>query len=276
MSDVDQIAAVKATLEMVSADNDDLMEHFKSVREKLDVIESMPPGIRFVQFRQLEQSGAFDFNNVDIRHFAAHTKKPLTPPQFVERTSRRLHNTEALIGKFLEVQDFEGGQELRSSLETLNSEIVDRNDQAAVIKFKRKVEALRDTPLFKNYMAVRVSFLKGNPELKDEADLMAAKETVADGEMIAKDRQEEIKELEAGVESGAISTEEAQAKLDGMEEQDQPETPAEAANKTPQEQQASAPEDEAAGAKTVEEPPQTTANEDDAEAGAEEGKSPTA
>ena len=126
MSDVDQIAAVKATLELVTAENESLVEHFQDVREKLDTIENMPPGIRSVQFRQLEQSGAFNFQNVDIRHFAAHTKKPLTPPQFVERTSRRLHNTESLIGKFLEHQDFEGGKELKSSLETLNSEIVNR------------------------------------------------------------------------------------------------------------------------------------------------------
>lgn len=225
MSDVDQIAAVKATLEMVTADNESLLEQFQSVREKLDTIENMPPGIRSVQFRQLEQSGAFNFRDVDIRHFAAHTKKPLTPPQFVERTSRRLQNTESLIGKFLEHREFEGGKELKSSLKTLNSEIVNRNDQAAVIRFKKKVEALRDTPLFKNYLAVRNDFLKDNQELKDEADLMAAKETVADGEMMAKDRQEEIQELEKGVESGEVSPEEAQGKLDAIEAQDQQEAP---------------------------------------------------
>ena len=223
MSDVDQIAAVKATLEMVTSENEGLLEQFQEVREKLDTIENMPPGIRSVQFRQLEQSGAFNFQNVDIRHFASHTKKPLTPPQFVERTSRRLQNTESLIGKFLDVRDFEGGKELKSSLESLNSEIVNRNDQAAVIKFKKKVEALRDTPLFKNYLSVRNEFLKSNPELKDEADLMAAKETVADGEMMAKDRQEEIKGLEEGMEKGDVSPEEAQKKLDVMEAQDEPE-----------------------------------------------------
>ena len=223
MSDVDQIAAVKATLEMVSADNEDLLEHFQELREKLDTIENMPPGIRGVQFRQLEQSGAFNFNKVDIRHFASQTKKPLTPPQFVERTNRRLHNTESLIGKFLEHKEFEGGKELQSSLQSLTSEIVNRNDQAAVIKYKQKVEALRDTPLFKNYLNVRNGFLKGNQELKDEADLMAAKETVADGEMIAKDRQEEIQEVEKGLESGEITPVEAQQKLDAMEDPLQPE-----------------------------------------------------
>ena len=238
MSDVDQIAAVKATLEMVTAENKELLEQFQAVREKLDTIENMPPGIRSVQFRQLEQSGAFNFRNVDIRHFASQTKKPLTPPQFVERTSRRLHNTESLIGKFLDHQDFEGGQELKSSLESLNSEIVNRNDQAAVIRFKKKVEALRDTPLFKNYLAVRNEFLSSSTELKDEADLMAAKETVADGEMMAKDRQDEIKNLEEGMENGEVSPEEAQAKLDAMEAQDQPDSAqpgAEAAADAPEE-----------------------------------------
>lgn len=222
MGDVDQIAAVKATLELLTADNESLIEHFQEVTEKLNLIEKMPPGIRGVQFRQLEQSGAFNFKNVDVRHFAHHTARALTPPQFVERTGRRLRNTETLIGRFLEHDEFEGGKELQESLQTLTSEIVDRNDQAAVVKFKQKVDALRETPLFKNYLTVRNGFMKSSPELKDEAELMAAKEAVADGEMMAKDQYVEIKDLEKGVESGEVSPEEAQQKLDEIEARSQP------------------------------------------------------
>ena len=97
MAEVDQIAAVKAGLELMSQETDELLEHFKEVIEKLDAIENLPPGIKAVQFRQLEQSGAFEFKKVDVRHFSKHTKKALTAPQFVQRTTRRLHNTSALI-----------------------------------------------------------------------------------------------------------------------------------------------------------------------------------
>lgn len=222
MGDVDQIAAVKATLELLTADNESLIEHFKDVSEKLNLIENMPPGIRGVQFRQLEQSGAFKFNDVDVRHFAHHTTRALTPPQFVERTGRRLRNTETLIGSFLNHEEFEGGKELQESLNALTSEIVDRNDPAAVVKFKQKVDALRETPLFKNYLTVRNGFMKSSPELKDEADMMAAKEAVADGEMMAKDQYMEIKNLEKGVEKGEVSPEKAQQKLDEIEARSQP------------------------------------------------------
>ena len=235
MGDIDQIAAVKATLELLTADNESLIEHFQELNEKLNLIEKMPPGIRGVQFRQLEQSGAFNFNNVDVRHFSHHTTRALTPPQFVERTGRRLRNTETLIGSFLDHEEFEGGKELQESLHSLTSEIVDRNDPAAVVKFKQKVEALRDTPLFKNYLTVKNGFMKSNPELKDEAELMAAKEAVADGEMMAQDQYMEIKDLEKGVESGEVSPEEAQQKLDEIEARSQP--PAEGGD-APQEQPA--------------------------------------
>lgn len=222
MGDVDQIAAVKATLELLTADNESLIEHFQEVSEKLNLIENMPPGIRGVQFRQLEQSGAFKFNDVDVRHFAHHTTRALTPPQFVERTGRRLRNTETLISSFLDHDEFEGGKELQESLNALTSEIVDRNDPAAVVKFKQKVDALRETPLFKNYLTVRNGFMKSSPELKDEADMMAAKEAVADGEMMAKDQYMEIKNLEKGVEKGEVSSEDAQKKLDEIEARSQP------------------------------------------------------
>lgn len=217
MTDVDQIATVRATLELLTADNDALLEHFKELNGKLDLIEKMPPGIRRVQFRQLEQSGAFKYNNADIRHFANSTKHPLTPPQFVERTMRRLYNTGTLIDAFLEHKDFTGGKELQSSLRELTTAIVDINDDKAVIAFKNNVETLRDTPLFKSYINVKDQYLKGSPELKDEAEFLAAKETVADGEMMAESLGKKLKDVKESVESGAITPEDAQQKIENIE-----------------------------------------------------------
>lgn len=224
MENVDEIAAVRATLEMLTEDNDSLIEHFKELNEKLDVIENMPPGIKAVQFRQLEQSGAFKFNNADIRHFAKSTKHALTPPRFVERTNRRLHNTGNLIDAFLKVEDFEGGKELKSSIDELTRNEVDTNDQQAVVTFKNLVQSLRDTDLFKNYIEIKSAFLKNNSELKDEADFMATKEAVADGEMAAEDRGGELQELQQGVESGEVSAADAQIKLDEIESETEPES----------------------------------------------------
>ncbi|MCZ6472188.1 MAG: hypothetical protein O6934_02005 [SAR324 cluster bacterium] len=222
MENVDEIAAVRATLELLTADNDDLIEHFKELNEKLEVIEKMPPGIKAVQFRQLEQSGAFKFNNADIRHFAKSTQHALTPPQFVERTNRRLHNTGSLIDAFLKVEEFEGGKELKSSIDKLTKNTVDTSDQQAVVTFKNLVQTLRDTSLFKNYLEIKSSFLKKNSDLKDEADFMATKEAVADGEMAAEVRGEELKDIQQGVESGEVSAADAQIKLDEIESETEP------------------------------------------------------
>ena len=217
MTDVDQIAAVRATLELLTADNDALLVHFKELNKMLGVIEKMPPSLRRTQFRQLEQSGAFKYNNADIRHFANSTKHLLTPPQFVQRTMRRLYNTGTLIDVFLEHQDFVGGKELQRLLQQLTTAIVDVSDDEAVIAFKYKVETLRETPLFKSYLDIKDRFLKGSPELKDEADFLAAKEAVTDGEMMAESLGKKLQEVKESVESGAITPEEAQQKIEDME-----------------------------------------------------------
>lgn len=217
MVDVDEIAAVKAGLEMLSQDNEEIVQQFKEVLEKLETIEALPPGIKAVQFRQLENSGAFDFRGLDIRRFSKSHKGPLTAPQFVERTNRRLKNTGTLIEEFLKHKDFEGGADLREAIMELTQEELDQNDQNAVVEFRKKVEDLRETPLFENYLAVKSAFIKGNEELKAEADFLATKETVADGEMVAEARGGEIKNLQEEVEAGKISPLKAQQKIDEIE-----------------------------------------------------------
>jgi Asp-tRNA(Asn)/Glu-tRNA(Gln) amidotransferase C subunit len=233
MAEIDQIAAVKASLELMSQENEEMLKQFKEVIEKLEAIEQLPPGIKAVQFRQLEQSGAFKFRNVDIRHFSKSSKGALTPPQFVERTNRRLNNTSALIEAFLKHEEFEGGAELRDAINGLTQEIFDQNDQKAVLDFKGKVETLRETPVFTSYLDAKTTFIKGNPELKAEADFLATKETVADGEMLAEAKGEELKDLQEAVDSGEVSPEEAQHKIDEMEAEAEakPEAEAEAESK---------------------------------------------
>lgn len=217
MSEIDQIAAARAALELVTNENEELLEHFKDVTEKLDALDKMPPGIKAVQFRQLEQAGAFKFNGADIRHFTHQSKKPLTPSQFVRRTNRRMQNTSTLIDAFMERKGFDGGKELQKQLNLLAKEVVDESDQKAVVRFKQKVEGLRETEGFAHYQKVRDSFIKGDEELKAEADIMAAKENAADGEIMAESRGEELEEIKRKMEKGEISPEEAQKKVEEIE-----------------------------------------------------------
>ena len=155
MAEIDQIAAVKASLELFVQDNIEMKEHFKDLMSKLTTIEQLPPGIKRVQFRQLEQSGALKFNGADIRTFTAKaTSKPLTPSQFVKRTNRRLENTNSLIQAFMEKDEYTEGDKLKNEINELTKVVMDETDQKAVIDFKSKVETLRGSALFENYLKV--------------------------------------------------------------------------------------------------------------------------
>ena len=214
MTAIDQLAAVKASLELAIEENDELLDHFSGVIEKLEVIEKLPPGIKSVQFKQLEQSGAFKFKGADIRYFAKHNKESLTPPQFVERTRRRLHNTSALNDAFFQYAEFEGGSQLKTAIESLTVTIFDYNDQKAVVDFKDRVENLRESALFKKYIEIKNSYIKKNPDLKDEAEFLSAKVSVEDARMLAQNHGKELTEIQEDLENGEITSEEAQKNLD--------------------------------------------------------------
>ena len=216
MSNIDQIAAIKATLELVIQDNDEIADHFREVLSQLDAIEKLPPGIKGVQFRQLEQSGAFLFRGVDLRHFTKTTKRPLTPPQFLERTSRRLSNTKALNEAFMTLSEYDGGEELRDAIDEMIGEAVNAGDIHAIKEFRKQVVALRASDLFTRYMEIRKDYLKSNKDMRDEADFLATRESMEDGLMMAESQKEELEDIQGEMESGEITAEEAQAKMEAV------------------------------------------------------------
>jgi len=221
MAEVDQVAAARAMLEMMISDNQELQDYFRETVEKLAAIEALPPGIKAVQFRQLQQSGGLEFRGADIRLLAEKSaKKTLSPPQFIQRTNRRLRNTNALIDAFLKREDFDGGKELREKIETLTNEVLDENNSQSVIDFRNRVEELRTSEIFSTYSKIKMEFVKKDDELRAEAEIIATKEVLADAEMDAQERGEELNDLQEKMESGEISPEEVQEKMEAMEEQD--------------------------------------------------------
>ncbi len=216
MDSVDQIAAAKASLELMTQENQELLEKFQGVIEKLAEIEKLEGKEKRSQFRALEQSGAFMLNGVDIRHFAHSQSGPLSPPKFMRRTQRRLQNTITLLDKLIDKNPFEEGTELRQQIEAQAGEVIDVTDQQAVIEFKTKVEHLRESALFSRYQEAKTTFIRKDPDLKAEAEIIAAKETTEDGEELCRSRQEEIERIGQAMEKGEISTDAAQAALEKL------------------------------------------------------------
>lgn len=150
---IDQVATIKASLELLIGDNEEAHEYFNDLLEKLGELEAMEPEQRREKFKNLMEMGAFKFNGLDIRYFTqSQTNKPLPPPVFLTRTKRRLKNTGLLVEEFEKRGVFDNAAQLREELEMLSSHIIDENNTSEVMTFKKEVEGLRDSELFKGYM----------------------------------------------------------------------------------------------------------------------------
>ena len=218
MRELDRVTAVKANLELLTMDNENLLEQFGSVISQLEKIEALPREDKYAHFRKMEASGAFKLNGIDIRLFAKTTNKPLPPHEFLVRTRRRLENTLVLIREFRDKGLFEEGEALRGELEQLIAQDVDERKSKAVVKFKETVEALRGSDGFQHYQGQKTTFLKQDPQLKAEADFLSSKEAVSDGEQVARAKEEDLKEIQEKLELGELSAEDAQELLDKLEE----------------------------------------------------------
>jgi len=97
---IDQVAAVKASLELMVAENAEIHEYFKDLLVKVAELEEETPEKRRSKFKDLVSMGAFRFNGLDIRHFTQSHHQPLPPPLFYGRTKRRLGNTLKLVEEF--------------------------------------------------------------------------------------------------------------------------------------------------------------------------------
>lgn len=215
--DVDLVATAKANLEMMLAENTQLSQYFDGVMKKLTEIETLEPTEKRKRFRELEQHGDLKFNGVDIRHFAhAAPPRPLSPPEFLQRTRRRLRNTNMLIEEFLKRDIFSDGVPLRDDLDALAYNIVDAGNQQEVVEFKEKVEKLRNSSMFSHYMDIKREYIKRDPEVRTEADFISTKESVEENIENFQKRGEDLKTINAKMEAGELSANEAQLQLEEL------------------------------------------------------------
>lgn len=215
--DVDLVAATKANLELMLVEHAQLSKYFQGVLKKLTEIETLKPEEKRSRFRQMEEHGDLKFNGVDIRHYAhAVPSRPLSPPEFLQRTRRRLRNTNTLIEEFLKRNIFEEGAKLRDELDALTYNIVNANSQQEVVEFKDKVELLRDSPTFNQYLDIKRDYIKRDPEIRTEADFIAAKESTEENIENFEKRGEELKSISEKMSSGEMSPDEAQLQLEEL------------------------------------------------------------
>jgi hypothetical protein len=215
--DVDLVAAAKANLELMLAENSQLSQYFDGVMKKLTEIETLEPGEKRQRFRELEKHGDLKFNGVDIRHYAHATPtRPLSPPEFLQRTRRRLRNTNTLIEEFLKRDIFQEGAQLREELDALTYNIVDADSQQEVVEFKGKVETLRNSQTFTHYMEIKREYIKRDPEIRTEAEFISAKESTEENIENFQKRGEDLKSISAKMDSGELSANEVQLQLEEL------------------------------------------------------------
>lgn len=215
-TEIDQFSAAKASLELTIADNNEIHEYFRDLLEKLSRLEDAKPDMRREKFKEMVEMGAFRFNGLDMRHFTHSQQRPLPPPVFLNRTRRRLKNTATLIHEFEKRGIFEQARELLAQLDTLATHIINETDAGEVIAYKDKLETLRASPLFQHYMETKTAFIHKDGDIKADADFLAAKESVEEGEEVVLQRSEELAELSEQLENGELAAEEAQAKLEEL------------------------------------------------------------
>jgi len=214
---VDVVAAAKANLELMLEEHAQLSKYFQGVLKKLTEIETLTPEVKRSRFRKLQEDGELKFNGVDIRHYAHATpSRPLSPPDFLQRTRRRLRNTNTLIEEFLKRNIFEEGAKLRDELDALTYNIVNANNAQEVVEFKDKVEILRDSPTFVQYMDIKRDYIKRDPEIRAEAEFISAKESTEENIENFEKRGEELKSISDKISSGQMSPDEAQLQLEEL------------------------------------------------------------
>ncbi len=216
-AEIDQIAATRASLELMLQENGQLRTHFSAVLEKLGRLETLDPAEKRAKFKAMEEEGDLKFNGVDIRHFAhSAPTRPLSPPEFLQRTRRRLRNTQTLIEEFLKRDLFKEGAELRDDLDSLTYNIVNATNQKEVLEFKHKVEKLRESEPFTRYVDTKKAYVKKDPEIRTEAEFIATKESVEESVENLDHRESDLKAIGAKIESGELSPDEAQLQLEEL------------------------------------------------------------
>jgi len=213
---IDQVAAVKASLELVIAENSEIHEYFKDLLERVSELDEETPESRRAKFKDLVSMGAFRFNGLDIRRFTQSQHGPLPPPLFLGRTKRRLKNTQTLVEEFAKRGAFDKAEELRTELELLASHIVNEDDAHEVRNFRDQVDLLRDSALFHEYLETKTRFIRQDADMRADADYLAAKESVEEGEETFRQRGEELAAMSRDIENGTVELDDAMARLEAL------------------------------------------------------------
>ena len=215
-ADIDKYSALKANLEMMVAENKEIHENFKKLLGRLTELESLEEEDRRKQFLEMKKEGAFFFNGVDIRMLVKTNKKPLPPPLFFNRTRRRLKNTIALLNSFIDKGQLADGVELKEEIESLTFVVVDENSHKAVSGFKDKVEGLRQSMKFKEYINTKEKFISKDSDLRTDAEFIATKENVENGEELCEERDKDLAKLATKLEKNEISLEQAEVQTQAL------------------------------------------------------------
>jgi len=218
MARIDQLAATRASLELLILENRNLQDHFGELMGKLEGLDTLPPDERSAKLKALEGEGAFQFNGIDIRRFQQSSARSLPPAEFLLRTRRRLDNTLSLLAELMRRKHFESDANLGEEIRKLSTEQIKPDSPKAVAEFRDRVEVLRNSPPFLSYLDTRKSFLAADPSFRAEAEFINAKEAVAEGEQSARARGDELESLKAGLDSGKMSPDDVNAALQEMAE----------------------------------------------------------
>ena len=216
MATSDQIAAIKAGLELMLQENANLLQHFESLLQELNVLGELPASARHQKFRAIEARGAFSLHGVDIRRFAPASQQLVSPAEFLRRTRRRLVNTLGMINEFIKRDAFANGARLIADIEGLTDKIIDETDTKEVVAFRGRVDKVRSSPVFEEYLALKQRFIREDPEFKTEADMIAARETAQENHEYFLSREAELSLLGDALDDGNLDAREAKRKLDAM------------------------------------------------------------
>ncbi|MBI3993078.1 MAG: hypothetical protein HY342_07375 [Candidatus Lambdaproteobacteria bacterium] len=216
MTQSDQIAEVRAGLELVLQENANLLRHFTGLLRELNALGELPAPERHKKFRAIEARGAFSFNGVDIRRFAPTSQQLVSPAEFLRRTRRRLVNTVGMINEFTRRGAFANGARLIADIEGLTARIIDETDTREVVAFRGRVDQVRNTPLFQEYLGLKQRFIREDPEFKTEADLIAARETAQENHDYFLSREAELSLLGKKLEKGDLKPDDAKRQLDDL------------------------------------------------------------
>ena len=155
MEETDRISALRASLELMIQENTNLLKHFEQLVKELDILEQLAPADRHAKFREIEARGAFNLHGIDIRHFARASQKQLLPAQFLRRTQRRLVNTVNMVREFRKRGVFEQGDMLIGSINKVTENIVDEANPREVMAFRDRVDEIRHSPGFEEYLHLK-------------------------------------------------------------------------------------------------------------------------